>query len=215
MRITTFTGGAFSQNGYLAVCASGDAVVVDPGSAAPRMVAALLEQRAELRAILLTHSHIDHVEGVARVRRHAAVPIWLHPADRPLYDAVTQQATAFGVEIEELPAPDASFEHGQVFEFGDCRLEVRHAPGHAPGHVILYAPEAGAAFVGDVIFQGSIGRSDLPGGDFRTLMRSIHEQVLTLPDDTRLLSGHGPETTVSRERRTNPFLIPHYGGELA
>ena len=92
---------------------------------------------------------------------------------------------------------------------------MRHAPGHAPGHVILYAPEAGAAFVGDVIFQGSIGRSDLPGGDFRTLMRSIHEQVLTLPDDTRLLSGHGPETTVSRERRTNPFLIPHYGGELA
>jgi hydroxyacylglutathione hydrolase len=215
MKVLTFTGGPFAQNGYLAICESGRAVAIDPGAGAPRMVAVLLEERAELDAILLTHAHLDHIEGVARVRRHASAPIWLHPGDRPLYDRVAQQAAAFGVQIEKPPPPDHELAHGQRFVFGDCELEVRHAPGHAPGHVILYAAGAGVAFVGDVIFMGSIGRTDLPGGDFRTLMRSIREQVLTLPPDTRLLSGHGPETTVDHERVGNPFLIPHYGAGLA
>jgi hydroxyacylglutathione hydrolase len=215
MKILTFTGGAFAENAYLAICASGKAVAVDPGAAAPRMVAVLLEEDATLEAILLTHAHLDHVEGVARIRRHAAAPIWLHPGDRPLYDRVAQQATAFGVHMEPPPPPEHELAHGQTFVFGDCSLEVRHTPGHAPGHVILYAAEAGAAFVGDVVFQGSIGRTDLPGGDFRELMRSIREQVLTLPQETRLLPGHGPETTVAHERVGNPFLVPHYGGELA
>jgi len=152
---------------------------------------------------------------VARLRREWQAPIWLHPGDRPLYDAVLQQAVAFGLEVEEPPPPDEAFAHGQSYAFGDATFEVRHAPGHAPGHVILYAAEAGLAFVGDVIFQGSIGRTDLPGGDFRQLMRSIREQVLTLPEPTRLLPGHGPETTVGFESRTNPFLVPQYGGELA
>jgi hydroxyacylglutathione hydrolase len=215
MKVSSFTAGSFGQNSYLAICESGSAVAIDPGAAAPRMVAVLLEEHAELAAILLTHAHLDHIEGVARMRRHAAAPIWLHPGDRPLYDRAAQQAAAFGVQIEEPPPPDHDFAHGQRFAFGDCELAVRHAPGHAPGHVILYAADAGVAFVGDVIFQGSIGRTDLPGGDFRTLMRSIREQVLTLPPGTRLLSGHGPETTVDHERVGNPFLVPHYGGELA
>jgi hydroxyacylglutathione hydrolase len=215
MKILTFTGGAFAQNAYLAICESGAAVAIDPGAAAPRMVAVLLEQGAELEAILLTHAHLDHVEGVARLRRHAQVPIYLHPGDRPLYDRVAQQAAAFGVQVEPPPPPDHELAHGQSLHFGDCALEVRHTPGHAPGHVILYAEAEGAAFVGDVVFQGSIGRTDLPGGDFRELMRSIREQVLTLPARTRLLPGHGPETTVEHERVGNPFLVPHYGGELA
>lgn len=215
MKILSFTAGPFAENGYLAFCPSGEAVAVDPGAAAARMVAVLLEEGAELAAILLTHAHLDHVEGVARLRRHAAAPIWLHPGDRPLYEGIAQQAAAFGVAVDSPPPPDHAFAHGQTFRFGECRLEVRHAPGHAPGHVVLYAPEAGAAFVGDVIFQGSIGRTDLPGGDFRQLMGSIRGQVLTLPDETRLLPGHGPETTVAHERLGNPFLVPQYGGELA
>lgn len=215
LKILSFTAGPFAENGYLAISGSGEAVAIDPGAGAARMVALLQEEGAELSAILLTHAHLDHVEGVARLRSHREAPIWLHAADRPLYDGVAAQAEAFGLQIETLPPPEHAFEHGQTFRFGDCALDVRHAPGHAPGHVILYAADSAAAFVGDVVFQGSIGRTDLPGGDFAQLMRSIREQVLTLPDDTRLLPGHGPETTVRDERIGNPFLVPHYGGELA
>lgn len=217
MRILTFAGGPFAENGYLVVCPeSGAAVVVDPGADADEMMGALERQEARLEAILLTHAHLDHVEGVARVREEFPdAPIVLHEADRPLYDGVRQQAAAFGLEAPELPPPDRSWEHGDTFSFGDCAFEVRHAPGHAPGHVVLVARDEGVALVGDVIFRGSIGRTDLPGGDFRTLMTSIREQVLTLPDETRLLTGHGEPTTVGAERRGNPFLIPHYGGELA
>lgn len=217
MRILTFAGGPFAENAYLVVCPeSAAAVVVDPGADADAMVEALERQGATLEAILLTHAHLDHVEGVPRIREaFPDAPVVLHEADRPLYDAVQQQAAAFGLEAPDLPPPDRSWNHGDTFRFGDCAFQVRHAPGHSPGHVILVAEEHGVALVADVIFRGSIGRTDLPGGDFRQLMRSIREQVLTLPDDTRLLTGHGDETTVGHERRGNPFLIPHYGGELA
>jgi hydroxyacylglutathione hydrolase len=214
MKILSFPAGAFAENGYLAISRS-VAVAVDPGAGAARMVAVLQEQGADLEAILLTHAYLDHIEGVARLRRHRAAPIWLHPSDRPLYDGVAQQAAAFGLPIETPPAPDHAFTHGESLTLGPFTFEVRHAPGHAPGHVVLYVEAEGVAFVGDVVFQGSIGRTDLPGGDFRQLMQSIREQVLTLPDETRLLTGHGPETTVRDERVGNPFLVPHYGGELA
>jgi len=217
MQVLSFTGGPFEENGYLVVCpATGAAVVVDPGAQALEIVRALERRDATVEAILLTHAHIDHVEGVPRIREVAPdAPIFLHEADRPLYEGVPQQAAAFGLGVPALPPPDHSWSHGDTFRFGECAFEVRHAPGHAPGHVILVAEDEGVALVGDVIFQGSIGRTDLPGGDLRELMRSIREQVLTLPDDISLLPGHGPGTTVGRERRGNPFLIPHYGGELA
>lgn len=216
MRILTFTGGPFAQNGYVAVCReSGEAVVVDPGATAHRMVAALAEEDAWLVAVLLTHAHLDHVEGLARILESSPAPVYLHPADRPLYDAAPQQAAAFGLPTPDLPPPDRTLAHDDTFTFGTRSWAVRHAPGHAPGHVIFHDAAAGVAFTGDVIFQGSIGRTDLPGGDFRQLMDSIRNQVLTLPDATRLYTGHGPTTTVEDERRGNPFLIPHYGGELA
>jgi glyoxylase-like metal-dependent hydrolase (beta-lactamase superfamily II) len=217
MRILTFAGGPFAENGYLAVCpATGAAVVVDPGAEAGEMLAAIDRQEARLEAILLTHAHVDHVEGVPAIREAwPLAPIVLHQADRPLYEGFPRQAEAFGMPARELPPPDRSWSHGEEFRFGECRFQVRHAPGHSPGHVILVSEAHGVALVGDVIFRGSIGRADLPGGDFRVLMRSIREQVLTLPDPVRLLPGHGPETTVGAERRGNPFLIPHYGGELA
>ncbi len=212
-----FAGGVFGENGYLVVGADGrTAVAIDPGAEAPRMAAAIERRGLDLEAILLTHAHIDHIEGINAVLAVAPdTPIHLHDADRRLYSGVSAQATAFGLPISEPPPPDRSLTHGQTFGFGGSTFQVRFAPGHAPGHVIFYDEDAGVAFVGDVIFAGSIGRTDLPGGDFQTLMASIRQQVLTLPDSTRLLTGHGPETTVQRERSGNPFLIPHYGGELA
>ncbi len=212
-----FTGGMFAENGYLAECAdTGATLVIDPGAAAPRMVGAIHQEGLAVEAIVLTHAHLDHVEGVSAVREATDAPIWLHPADRRLYDAIQQQAALFGLPIpERLPPPDRELTHGDRVTFGACALQVRHVPGHAPGHVILHSPADKLAFVGDVVFAGSIGRTDLPGGDFRALIDGIRQQVLTLPDETRLLTGHGPETTVGHERVGNPFLIPHYGGEFA
>jgi hydroxyacylglutathione hydrolase len=150
------------------------------------------------------------VAGVARARRATGAPILLHPADEPLYRAAPTQAQLFGLEIEVPPPTDGPLQAGDRISVGECEMEVRHAPGHAPGHVILVAD--GAAIVGDCVFAGSIGRTDLPGGDFQTLMASIRSQILSLPDETRLYPGHGAETTVGHERATNPFLAPQFGG---
>jgi hydroxyacylglutathione hydrolase len=220
LRVTVevFSGGSFAENGYLVRCEeSNRAAVVDPGGAAEGMVARLEEWGAELEAILLTHAHLDHVEGIPRIRAYAPdVPIHLHEDDLPLYYGVPQQAAAFGLSVGSLPDPDARLEAGQEIRVGESvRFEVRFTPGHSPGHVILVSEGDGLALVGDVIFRGSIGRTDLPGGDLKTLMTSIRQQVLTLPDDTRLLSGHGPETTVELERVGNPFLVPSYLGHFA
>lgn len=213
LTIRTFTSSVFGQNAYLVRCdRDREWVALDPGGEAEAMADALDSTGEPLRAILLTHAHLDHLEGVATlVERHPA-PIHLHAADRPLYDAVAQQGAMFDYPVRTPPPPDAELAGGQTYRFGSCDLEVRHAPGHSPGHVIFYSRAAALAFVGDVVFQGSIGRTDLPGGDAAELLRSIREQVLTLPDDTALYSGHGPVTTVARERTTNPFLAPHFGG---
>jgi glyoxylase-like metal-dependent hydrolase (beta-lactamase superfamily II) len=217
VKIRTFTGGGFGENAYLAVCEStGASVVIDPGADAPRIAHAIASEGIDVRAILLTHAHIDHVEGVADVRRAARdTPIWLHPEALGMYRAMPHQAARFGLDLAALPEPTDQFVPGESYDFGDCSLEVRFTPGHAPGHVTLVEEHAGLAFVGDVVFHGSIGRTDLPGGDLKTLMKSIRQEILTLPDDTVLYSGHGPPTTVGHERVGNPFLIPHYGGELA
>ena len=218
MRIHTSAGGDFAENGYLVVCGeNGPGIVIDPGAASSSMVQLLRDENISVDAIILTHAHLDHVEGVPAIREIAPeAPIFLHNDDLLLYEAVEMQARAFNLpSVGPLPAPDQGMVHGDELTFGDCRFQIRHAPGHAPGHVILYCSEESVAFVGDVVFLGAIGRADLPGGDFHQLMESIRAQVLSLPDETRLLSGHGPETTVGWERRTNPFLVGQYGGELA
>ena len=217
MEIRTFTGDGLGENAYLATCpSSGQCVAVDPGAGAPALVDAIAADDLDLVAILLTHAHLDHIEGVVDVRaRHPEVPIWLHPADRGLYDGVQRQGAMFGLPVDEQPPPTDELVPGTTFDFGGCSFEIRFAPGHAPGHVIFVSHADRLALVGDVVFAGSIGRTDLPGGDFRTLIDSIRSAVLTLDDDFTLYTGHGPSTTVGHERVTNPFLVPHYGGELA
>jgi len=217
VEIRTFTGGGFGENAYLAVCQNtGASVVIDPGADGPRLAATIQGEGIDVRAILITHAHIDHVEGIPKVLD--VVPdaaVWLHADALGMYRAMENQAARFGVDLGPLPDPTDWFVPGEMFRFGDCSFDVRFTPGHAPGHVTLFEPRAGVAFVGDVVFRGSIGRCDIPGGDMKTLMKSIREQVLTLPDTTVLYAGHGPPTTVGTERVGNPFLIPHYGGELA
>lgn len=211
MVVRAFTGGAFGENGFLVSCAATRAaILVDPGAAVGQMLRAVHEARLSVEAIVLTHAHIDHVEGLAEARREIAAPIWLHQADQALYDAAPMQAQWFGVRLEPLPPVDRNFAEGDRVAFGECELLVRFTPGHAPGHVILVGD--GLALVGDCVFNGSIGRTDLPGGDLQTLMRSIREKILTLPDETVLYPGHGPETTVGHERVSNPFLVPNFGG---
>jgi hydroxyacylglutathione hydrolase len=216
MQIRAFTGGTFAENAYLVTCGQGpQALAIDPGAASSSMVRVLREENLALEAILLTHAHLDHVEGVPALRSVAPdAPIYLHPGDRRMYEGVDAQARAFNLPlVGPLPPPDRDLAHGEVLELAGCRFEVRFAPGHAPGHVIFYSRDEGLAFVGDVVFQGAIGRADLVGGNFSQLMDSIGSQILTLSDETRLYTGHGPETTVGWERRTNPFLVGQFEDE--
>jgi glyoxylase-like metal-dependent hydrolase (beta-lactamase superfamily II) len=213
LNIRSFVAPGFGENAYLA-WRDGveDAVVIDPGNSVPAVLRALDEEGRTLAAVLLTHAHVDHIEGVAGLVRDTPAPVYLHPADRFLYEHATQQALQFGMRMDTPPPVNHALQHGQRLEIAKISFDVRHVPGHSPGHVIFHVPDAGCAFVGDVVFQGSIGRTDLPGGDFVQLIGGIRAQVLSLTDDTVLYPGHGPETTVGHERATNPFLIPHYGG---
>jgi glyoxylase-like metal-dependent hydrolase (beta-lactamase superfamily II) len=210
VKIVQIPNGVFAENCYLVVDEqAAQCAVVDPGEEAGLILHKIAETGAQPVAIWLTHAHLDHVLGVARIAAETAAPVWLHPADRPLYDAVPDQAAWFGLGAPpRLPAPDRDLVHGEELAVGALRFAVRHAPGHSPGSVCFVGP--GVVFSGDVLFAGSIGRTDLPGGDFETLIASIERELLPLPDDTILYSGHGPESTIGRERRTNPFLTGVY-----
>ena len=204
--IIQIPNGRFAENTYLIVDEQArECAIVDPGEEAGLILHKVEETGARPVGIWLTHAHVDHVLGVPAVAQQTGAPVWLHPADRPLYDAVPDQATWFGLGApDRLPIPDHDMVHGERLAVGALRFAVRHAPGHSPGSVCLIGP--GVALTGDVLFAGSIGRTDLPGGDFETLISSIERELLTLPDHTILYSGHGPETTVGRERQANPFL---------
>jgi glyoxylase-like metal-dependent hydrolase (beta-lactamase superfamily II) len=209
LEILSFVLGPLANNTYLAVDTStGDAAIVDPSFDSTRVVQVLRQRGWQLEAIWLTHAHFDHIAGVAEVIRAwgATVPITLHPDDLPLWES-KGGSQYFGVAIDPGPPPSAMFSDRQLLQLGESHLEVRHVPGHSRGHVVIYSASAEALFCGDVIFQGSVGRTDLPGGDFDELIAGIRSQVLTLPDSTRLLPGHGPETTVGEERLNNPFLV--------
>lgn len=182
-------------------------VAIDPAWDGEK-IAQLAEQNGwKIQQIWLTHAHFDHLGGVAGIIQSLASPpiIALHADDLPLWH-VQGGAQLFGFQMDVIPEPNLYLKHGQILRVGEVEVEVRHAPGHTPGHVVFYVPSDMVCFCGDVIFESGIGRTDLPGGDFETLMTSIREQILTLPDQTRLLSGHGDETNVARERIHNPWL---------
>ena len=209
--IVMIENGQFVENCYLiGDDSTGVAVMVDPGEEAGRFLSELRKRKWSLDAIWLTHAHIDHILGVRAIREaHPGVPIYLHPADRALYDGLPEQGRWMGFSNLEAPPPaDRALENGQTVKVGEFTFEVRHVPGHSPGHVAFVGH--GVILGGDVLFNGSIGRTDLPGGDFSTLMRSIQAEFLTLPDSTIVYSGHGPETTIGVERVSNPFLTGAY-----
>lgn len=208
-RVVTLTNGAFLENCYLvADPASREAAIVDPGEEVDLFRARLGHEGWTLRAIWLTHAHMDHVAGVAALRADGATPIHLHPADRSLYDHVAEQGAMFGLRLAPPPPPDRELSDGQTVRVGSCAFRVIHTPGHTPGGVSLVGH--GLAFVGDTLFAGSIGRTDLPGGDITALLSSIHEKLFALPDATVVHSGHGPATTIGAEKKDNPFvkLVP-------
>ncbi len=205
LEVVSLPNGQLSQNCYLVADRSTrEAVIIDPGEE-PAMFLAELNTRAwTLRAIWLTHAHVDHIIGVAELKRVTGVPIHLHPSDRPIYDALPQFGAWLGKELEVPPPPDAALEAGDRLRVGGFEFEVRATPGHSPGSVSFAGN--GMIFGGDVLFSGSVGRTDLPGGDFATLMSTVHSQFLSLPDSTVVHSGHGPDTTIGIERLTNPFI---------
>lgn len=213
MDVTVIPVTAFEQNCSLLRCPStGRGALVDPGGDVDRLRAAVAASAVELERILLTHGHFDHVGAAARLAAEFGVPIeGPHRDDLFLLQTLPQWCRQFGFPDAEPFVPDRWLEAGDEVRVGEQSLQVRHCPGHTPGHLIFFHPDERFALVGDVIFQGSIGRTDFPRGDHATLLRSIRDQVWTLGDDVRLYPGHGPTTTVGRERAHNPFLQGAYG----
>ena len=198
----------FQQNCSLLWCSeSHKGALLDPGGESERLIAAVSAKQVEIEKILLTHGHIDHAGAAAQLARHYGVPIeGPHAGDRSLLNSLAEQGSRFGFSGAENCLPSRWLNDEDSVELGAVRLRVRHCPGHTPGHVIFYAPQAALAFVGDVLFRGSIGRTDLPGGDFNTLIGSITERLWPLGDDTNFVPGHGPMSSFGWERKTNPFV---------
>lgn len=198
------TVGVFEENCYLvADPATGAAALVDPGAEGERLVAVVRDSGATLEAIWLTHAHLDHVGALADVKRVWDVPVFLHPLDLPVFDFAPRAAAMYWLPWSEQPRPDCELADGMSLSLGTLRFDVMHAPGHAPGHVVIHGH--GIALVGDCLFAGSVGRTDLPLSDPRALTRSL-ARIAALPADTIAFPGHGPSTTIGREVATNPFL---------
>lgn len=204
LTVTGLTVGAFQENCYLLIepeakrCA-----IIDPGAEPERIIAAIERAGAAPDAIWLTHAHVDHLGAIAGLKRRWDVPVHLHPLDGPLYGMAYRQAALYGIPFEQPPDPDRPLGDGDVLRIGTLEFTVMHAPGHAPGHVVLHGH--GVAFVGDCLFAGSIGRTDLPMSNPRDLAASL-DRIVALGDETLIYPGHGPATSVGVEARTNPFL---------
>lgn len=205
----------FFKNGFVVGCdRTREAVVIDPGDEADELIAAVRRHDLRVTYVLLTHAHLDHITGVGRAKEAFDAPVYLHKDDLPLYTHASEQGRMFGFDIEQPPPVDAFYDM-MPMHFGEFEVRVHHTPGHCPGGICLQVGGRGLGegvshlFVGDTLFAGSIGRTDLPGGNYDLLMRSITEVLFPLGDEAIVHSGHGPDTTIGRERKTNPFVLEY------
>ena len=185
---------------------SREAIVVDPGADISRITSILAADHLTLKYILITHAHIDHIAGALDLKRRTGAPIYYNQSDLPLVKLMDVQAGWLGIPTPEVLPPDADLDHGTLIDISGISLQTLHTPGHTPGSVCLYLPDHALLLAGDTLFAGSVGRTDLPGGNPRQLIQSIHDHLLPLPAEVRVLPGHGPATTIGREKATNPFL---------
>jgi glyoxylase-like metal-dependent hydrolase (beta-lactamase superfamily II) len=188
--------------------ASGEAMVIDPGDNIPQILAALARHKLTLKQIIVTHAHIDHIGGAARLKKTTGAPVLLNQNDLPQLAIMDQQAAWLGVPTPEILPPDASLEDGAIIGIAGHTARILHTPGHTEGSICLHFAPENLLLAGDTLFAGSIGRTDLPGGNSKQIIRSLHERLLTLPDETNVIPGHGPATTIGEERESNPFLQP-------
>lgn len=208
LEIISFVTGPIENNTYLvADTSSGSAVIIDPSFDAVQAFAYAQINDWRIQALWITHAHFDHIAGIGELFKALPqpVPIAMHPDDLPLWRQMGG-AHDFGISIDPGPEPNLLLCDRQILSLGSLNFQVLHTPGHTCGHVVLHCEDANVAFCGDLIFRGSVGRADLPGSDFKTLLNSIFTQILTLPPNTRLLPGHGEETTIAEEIASNPFL---------
>ena len=207
MIVEMLTVGPFQENCYVVGDeVSGEGALVDPGDEATRIALAVEQTGLEIGQIIITHAHIDHVGAIASLVAEYACPVLMHEEAEGMLKTVPQQAMMMGLRFGQVPKVDRHVADEEVLEVGSLRLRSLYTPGHAPGHLAFLVEGEEVVFSGDALFAGSVGRVDLPGGSMEVLMRSIEDRLMPLPDDTRVLSGHGPETTIGRERMTNPFL---------
>ena len=185
---------------------SGEAIVVDPGDDIPRILAILARHKLTVKQILITHAHIDHIAGAARLKALTGSPILYNQLDLPLVKMMDIQAGWLGIATPEVQPPDDNLQEGRLISITGLSGSILHTPGHTQGSVCLHLPAHELLLAGDTLFAGSVGRTDLPGGDTQTLIRSIQEKLLSLPDSTKVVPGHGPNTTIGNERESNPFL---------
>jgi hydroxyacylglutathione hydrolase len=185
-----------------------EAIVIDPGDEIAGILTRLARRQLILKQIIVTHAHIDHIGGAAQLRRVTGAPVLFHPADLPILGMMELQAAWLGVPTPEKVALDQRADDGLSVGIPSLEAEVIHTPGHTPGSLCLYFPKQELLLAGDTLFAGSVGRTDLPGGDTGALLRSIHTRLMILPENTLVVPGHGEETTLAQESETNPFLQP-------
>ena len=213
MKVTVIPVTPFQQNCTLLCCEeTGNAAVIDPGGDLDQIIDTAKDCHVEIEKILVTHAHIDHAGGVAELARMLSIPIeGPHREDKFWIDALASQSEMYNFPVADSFEPDRWLDQGDTVSFGNLQLDVFHCPGHTPGHVIFFHPDSRLAIVGDVLFRGSIGRTDFPRGDYQTLIASIRDRLWPLGDDVQFIPGHGPASTFGHERQTNPYVGDHAG----